>query len=776
MDRKTNRSTRNTRRKSKNKFNKEQKLIYFGISLFLLSLFLILFMILPWTGFLGKFINSFLKGSFGMLGRIFPFLILYISIVFLFAALRSDRRRLIIPVVMIFAALLIVFDVLHVKTGDISIHYQNTIEVAIKFRGGGVIGMLLSHLIRAIGGSFGAYLFAVIVIVSAIFLSLKVEKKDVIEGTQVITTKIEKSIKTGMIKMKSKEKARIVKNPNKALEIDEKKPEVVDIDIEFDDYNTKTAPPVESNINNDNLSNKANDLPLYTKKIKQKGSEDIEQFSILKEDEKIGDKYVFPPVELLKIPSGKTAVNKSTIQKKARIIEDTLRSFGIEASVESINRGPTITCYELKPATGVKISRIVGLSDDLSMALESKDIRIVAPIPGKNRVGIETPNDEKETLYLREIIESNEFKSCQDELPMALGKDITGKTIVSTISKMPHLLIAGATGSGKSVCINSLIVSILYKSSPDEVKLILIDPKVVELSIYNDIPHLMIPVVTDPKKASTALDWAVTEMERRYGLFAKRGARDFKSYNEKIKNGEGAEGEEVLKKIVIIIDELADLMMVAGKEVEESIARLAQMARAAGIHLIVATQRPSVDVITGTIKANIPSRISFAVSSQIDSRTILDMSGAEKLLGMGDMLFLPSGQSSPIRIQGTFVSDKEIENIVDYIKLNNKKHEYEEEVEEQLNTNSTIADNSDFFDELFDDAVLLVVKDNQGSISYLQRRLKVGYSRAARMIDRMEELGIVGPSEGSKPRKVLIGLDEIDEILYGKKEVMEDGI
>ena len=432
-------------------------------------------------------------------------------------------------------------------------------------------------------------------------------------------------------------------------------------------------------------------------------------------------------------------------------------NFGIKRKITQINRGPTITCYELSPSPGIKLSRIVSLSDNIALSLASSDIRIEAPIPGKSAVGIEVPNKIKENVYLREILNSEEYRQIDSDIPLALGKDVRGKPIISSIDKMPHLLIAGATGSGKSVCINTIIMSILYKSSPNDVKLLLIDPKVVELSIYNDIPHLLIPVVTDPKKAAFALNWAVEEMEKRYKLFAENNVRDISSYNMNKKN----KNEENLSKIVIIIDELADLMMVAAQQIEDYICRLAQMARAAGIYLIVATQRPSVDVITGTIKANIPSRISFAVSSQVDSRTILDMAGAEKLLGKGDMLFYPTFYSKPLRIQGGFISHIEIERVVAFLKKTNTTN-YNEEIIDVVQ-NSTVIDLEDS-DELLADAINLVVDEGQASISYLQRKLKIGYSRAARIVDEMEERDIVGGHEGSRPRKVLVTKEDLEEL------------
>lgn len=459
--------------------------------------------------------------------------------------------------------------------------------------------------------------------------------------------------------------------------------------------------------------------------------------------------YVFPPVELLnkvQVPHSKDATKKSI--SNAKKLEETLASFGVEAKVTQIHKGPAVTRYELQPKQGVKVSKIVNLADDIALNLAAPNIRIEAPIPGKAAVGIEVANESSEMVYLRDVIDSDRFIAYPSKLAFALGKDIAGKPIVTDIAKMPHMLIAGATGSGKSVCINTLITSILYKARPDEVKLIMIDPKVVELSVYNGIPHLLIPVVTDPKKAAGALFWAVNEMTRRYNLFAENNVRDMKGYNEK-QFDESAK----LPQIVIIIDELADLMMTGAKEVEDAICRLAQMARAAGIHLVIATQRPSVDVITGVIKANIPSRLAFAVSSGTDSRTILDMTGAEKLLGKGDMLFYPVGESKPIRIQGAFISDKEVESIVNAIRTDDVR--YEESVIQTLeNTAAPTAEGQDE-DELIEDAVAFAAGKEKLSISMLQRYFRIGFNRAARLMDALEARGIVGPDEGSKPRRVL---------------------
>ncbi len=482
------------------------------------------------------------------------------------------------------------------------------------------------------------------------------------------------------------------------------------------------------------------------------------------------ENYEFPPIELLSEGEVKAKGSKKAIADNATRLQKTLFSFGVSAKVENVSVGPAITRYELKPAEGVRVNKIANLADDIALNLAAESIRIEAPIPGKQAVGIEVPNKENEIVHLRDIIETSTFVDYKSKLAFALGKDVAGNEVVTDIAKMPHVLIAGSTGSGKSVCINTLITSIIYKAKPNEVKLLMVDPKVVELSVYNGIPHLLIPVVTDPKKAAGALAWAVQEMVKRYGLFAEKGVRDVKGYNEALeKVGEA----EKLPQIVIIIDELADLMMVAAKDVEDAICRLAQMARAAGMHLVIATQRPSVDVITGIIKANIPSRVAFAVSSQVDSRTILDMVGAEKLLGKGDMLFYPSGASKPTRVQGAFISDKEVEKIVDFLKSTGEATYSEDILEKIENANSTDKeidqkDNDDDTDPFLMDAIETVVETGQASTSFIQRRFKVGYARAGRIIDQMEERGIISGYEGSKPRQVLMTKERWQELNMAK--------
>ena len=506
-----------------------------------------------------------------------------------------------------------------------------------------------------------------------------------------------------------------------------------------------------------------------TKEEKVKEVLNLEHTKIIEEDN-----YEFPPIELLiqgetkGIKGGKKAVTDTATK-----LQKTLYSFGVSAKVENVSVGPAITRYELKPAEGVRVSKIANLADDIALNLAAESIRIEAPIPGKQAVGIEIPNKENEVVHFRDIVDTEKFASHKSKLAFALGKDVAGEEIITDIAKMPHVMIAGATGSGKSVCINTLISSIIYKAKPSEVKLVMVDPKIVELSVYNGIPHLLIPVVTDPRKAAGALAWAVQEMENRYATFAAKGVRDLKGYNEAVKK-ESEIG--TLPHIVIIIDELADLMMVAAKEVEDSICRLAQKARAAGMHLVIATQRPSVDVITGLIKANIPSRIAFAVSSQVDSRTILDMVGAEKLLGKGDMLFYPAGAPKPVRIQGAFVSDSEVEKIVDFVKTEGEPKYNEDIIESIENANKSDREmveeaSEDDTDPFLMDAIEVVVETGQASTSFIQRRFKVGYARAGRIIDQMEERGIISGYQGSKPREVLMSKERWQELKMGTTQV-----
>ena len=511
--------------------------------------------------------------------------------------------------------------------------------------------------------------------------------------------------------------------------------------------------------------------PKSSPKEIESGIQNIQK-EITQKNEEVKKEYHYPPLKLLKRGDGKSQGDSDEhLRKTAKKLQDTLHNFGVNVTVTNVSCGPTVTRYELQPEMGVKVSKIVNLADDIKLNLATPDIRIEAPIPGKAAVGIEVPNKENHAVMLRELLQSQEFQTAKSKLAFAVGKDIAGKPVVTDIAKMPHLLIAGATGSGKSVCINTLIVSILYKAAPEDVKLIMIDPKVVELSVYNGIPHLLIPVVTDPKKAAGALNWAVTEMMGRYNTFAEFGVRNLQEYNRKVDGmriPEGEERPERMPQIVIVVDELADLMMVAPGEVEDAICRLAQLARAAGIHLIIATQRPSVNVITGLIKANMPSRIAFSVSSGVDSRTILDMNGAEKLLGKGDMLFYPQGYQKPARLQGAFVSDEEVSAIVDFLADKNPGTQYNTQIEQQVNTVSMSAGGTSSGDErdiYFVDAGKFIIEKEKASIGMLQRMFKIGFNRAARIMDQLCDAGVVGPEEGTKPRKVLMSQEQFENYL-----------
>ncbi|WP_315067449.1 DNA translocase FtsK 4TM domain-containing protein [uncultured Clostridium sp.] len=519
----------------------------------------------------------------------------------------------------------------------------------------------------------------------------------------------------------------------------------VSSDIAIDSFLEKGA--ISNSRKKENLDNDVKDV--VNKEIQEHISEQREQ-----------KEYKHPSLELLKANSN-TKLNssdKKELIENANKLEEILSNFGVDAKVTQVTKGPSVTRFELQPSPGVKVSKIVNLSDDIALGLAASGIRIEAPIPGKAAVGIEVPNGKQTPVFLREVLENDEFINSKKKLAFSLGKDISGKCVVGDLTKMPHTLIAGATGSGKSVCINTLIISLLYKYNPDEVKLLMVDPKVVELNVYNGIPHLLIPVVTDPKKAAAALNWAVNEMTNRYKLFADSGVRNMESYNELFNKGII---EQKLPYIVIIVDELADLMMVCPNDVEDYIGRLAQMARAAGMHLVIATQRPSVDVITGVIKANIPSRISFAVSSQIDSRTILDGSGAEKLLGKGDMLYYPVGESKPLRVQGCFISEEEVEQVVSFIKSEQGDINYEEEIIDHINSAadskiSEAGENSEDVDELLNDVINAVVEYGQASTSFIQRKFRIGFNRASRIMDQLEERGIISEKDGSRPRQVLI--------------------
>lgn len=737
-------------------------------------------------GIIGTLIYKLFSVISGSGNFIIPLLLIFWGILYNLQATKFHMRRYIICSLVIFFCILVFLD--GSKEMDMTLIERiiKSTEYMDITRSGGIIGAIFGFFSYKLLGSLGTYLVLGLIIVASIYFMLKVNIDQIIMFTEDLGEYFEDKKKAyevkkaeKKLKQDEKEKKKIERENLKKEKLELKKAKEEKI-VEGEDFGENLVIKDYSDDNNfENLEEeKPKDVGLIDKKDKSldKNIEDIEiddeeVLDTIKDDIKNKNKkeytYTYPDTALLDRLKSKGGFSKDEVMEKGRIIENTMRNFGIESKVVAINRGPVITSYELKPAPGIKLSRIVGLSDNIAMALASSDLRIEAPIPGKTVVGIEVPNSEKDAVGLKELIDSNEFKTIKSDLPLALGKDVEGNILISGMEDMPHLLIAGATGSGKSVCINSIITSVIYKSSPKDVKLMLIDPKVVELSVYNGIPHLLIDVVTNPKKAAFALNWAVDEMEKRYLAFAENHVRDLKGYNKKMVE-EGREDEK-LPKILIIVDELADLMMVASKEIEEYIARLAQKARAAGMHLILATQRPSVDVITGTIKANIPSRIAFAVASSVDSRTILDMGGAEKLLGKGDMLFYPSKYPKPKRIQGALISDGEVERVVDFVKNNNEiKTSLESKIEKAIEDKKIKVD--DEKDPLFKEAVELVVNDEQASISYIQRKLKVGYSRAGRIVDQMEEMGIIGPHEGSKPRKLLKTKEEIDIILGDEDE------
>ena len=563
-------------------------------------------------------------------------------------------------------------------------------------------------------------------------------------------------------------------SPSDSLDFDEiqaYEDESKEISDSFEDFRKEEQQNTEASVQSAaSEASQPHKNPKSSKTEIENGIRNIQK-EITSKDAEVKKEYHYPPLKLLKRGSGKGKGDSDAhLRQTAQKLQDTLHNFGVNVTVTNASCGPTVTRYELQPEMGVKVSRIVGLADDIKLNLATPDIRIEAPIPGKAAVGIEVPNKENQAVMLREILQSQEFQGAKSKLSFAVGKDIAGKPVVTDIAKMPHLLIAGATGSGKSVCINTLIVSILYKAKPEEVKLIMIDPKVVELSVYNGIPHLLIPVVTDPKKAAGALNWAVTEMMNRYNTFAEFNVRNLQEYNKKVDGMRIPEGEtppERMPQIIIIVDELADLMMVAPGEVEDAICRLAQLARAAGIHLIIATQRPSVNVITGLIKANMPSRIAFSVSSGVDSRTILDMNGAEKLLGKGDMLFYPQGYQKPARLQGAFVSDEEVSSIVDFLADKNPAAQYNPQIEQQVNTASLSGGGSgaEERDVYFEEAGKFIIDKEKASIGMLQRMFKIGFNRAARIMDQLCDAGVVGPEEGTKPRKVLMSMEEFQNFI-----------
>lgn len=742
-NRKRKKSKYSKKKKSDRKFNKKS---FSALMIFISSLALI-FLILPNTGRLGDFITYYGIRNFGLIAYLIPIAI-FISFLYAFMDkfLKNIRIFLVFYLLLIFIGVLLSLKSLE---GSLSLSLAKSLR-DLPFSGG-VIGTRISYNLERLIGSVGIIIFYIILWVLLLKNLLGLSYKEFFtkfkENSLAFFEFIGQKLKSLSGKIKTEIKERKLKKIKKERQV-KKEPRIVASDDNKDeskDYK-KTDKKEKKKDNTSKIDDEIKEAKINSYKSKQVDFSEIDQSF-----KEYSQNYKYPSIDLLDKREESGEVDQADIKDKALRIEECLESFGIESKVVQINVGPTVTCFELKPQRGVKVSKILNLSDDLSLALATSDIRIEAPIPGKSHVGIEVPNSNKEIVDLKEMIASDEFIKNKKELPFVLGKSISGEPKVSAIEKMPHLLVSGATGSGKSVCINTIIMSILYKHSPDEVKLLLIDPKIVELSIYNGIPHLIMPVITDPKKASSSLFWAIREMERRYKLFEENHVRDISSYRD---YAEMDEKIEKLPYIVIIIDELSDLMMTAASEVEDYITRLAQKARACGIHLIIATQRPTVDVITGTIKANIPSRIAFAVTSQVDSRTILDMSGAETLLGKGDMLFAPSDAMKPMRIQGAFVSDSEVLRVVNYIK-ESRENEYDQEAMETVDKKTKVVENDDE-DELIDDAIEIIIKEKTASVSLIQRKLKVGYARAGRIIDQLEARGVVGGYEGSKPRKVLV--------------------
>ena len=750
-------------------------------------------------GELGHYISKFLFGVFGLCAYVVPIL-LFIGITFVLsnkgntnAYIKTGTCAVLFVMICTLFQLVINSDMLGKSLGEV---YKNS---SVYRDGGGVVGGVLIYLLQPAIGIVGTY---IVVIILGIISFVVLTGKSVVGAVKKEGEKVYKTAKEDV----QRRREQVQKQRTEAKRMDKVVSGVsfnTTIEKEPQDMREITVPkekeeiactPVSTPMNVEEIViNRATPVadeedfeePVREDKERKRRStiESREsaakeanhvEFEIKKQEGKPKKAYKFPPLNLLTKGRATGGDSDDHLRETARKLEQTLQNFNVNVTVTNVSCGPAVTRYELQPEQGVKVSKIVGLADDIKLNLAASDIRIEAPIPGKAAVGIEVPNKENAAVMLRDLLESPEFKNHPSKIAFATGRDIGGKVVIADIAKMPHVLIAGATGSGKSVCINTLIMSILYKASPEEVKMIMIDPKVVELKVYNGIPHLLIPVVTDPKKAAGALNWAVAEMTKRYQLFAEYNVRDLKGYNQKVESVQDIDTDnkpEKLPQIVIVVDELADLMMVAPGEVEDAICRLAQLARACGIHLVLATQRPSVNVITGLIKANMPSRIAFAVSSGVDSRTIIDMNGAEKLLGKGDMLFYPAGYPKPARVQGTFVSDQEVQSVVDYLINHGNGAEYNEEITNHINSAQTGASSgmgggtADDRDVYFVDAGKFVIDKDKASIGMLQRVFKIGFNRAARIMDQLADAGVVGEEEGTKPRKVLMTMEEFEQYI-----------
>lgn len=811
--------TNTTGRKRKPTARKKQEpnglALEIGILLLLLVSILLLISNLDMGGTVGAAVSKFFFGLMGWMAYLFPF-VLFLGSAFYIA----NRKNSQIGQKMLGLFLLFLFMEGFVHMVSMGYAKGDTIggyfKACVKeHSGGGVIGGTVSMVLSSAFGTLGTYVVLVIgIIISGIILTQRSFLKPLKRRSEKVYQEAKENRERrrearGRISFEQTDLSKA-----KPMAVPEKKPQKQEeekVELDFSalhiqrpdpeelfaaEFSPKEEVPFEMQPLQEKIEKEMTEEtpaaeetsapmakqeepirerkknPRSSKEEIAEGIEHIEQEISEKETEEKKE-YVFPPLELLKRGNRKvTGDSDQHLRETAMKLQTTLHNFGVNVTVTNVSCGPTVTRYELQPEQGVKVSKIVSLTDDIKLNLAAADIRIEAPIPGKAAVGIEVPNATNSAVMLRDLLESREFQEFPSELAFAVGKDIAGKTVVADIGKMPHLLIAGATGSGKSVCINTLIMSLIYKASPEDVKLIMIDPKVVELSVYNGIPHLFIPVVTDPKKAAGALNWAVAEMTERYNKFAQYNVRDLKGYNEKVeqlKDIDDPNKPQKLPKIVIIVDELADLMMVAPGEVEDAICRLAQLARAAGLHLIIATQRPSVNVITGLIKANMPSRIAFSVSSGVDSRTILDMNGAEKLLGKGDMLYYPQGLQKPARLQGSFVSDKEVGQVVEFLTQNHQTSaKYDEKITEMMNSTISSAPggggNSDL-DVHFVDAGKFIIEKDKASIGMLQRVFKIGFNRAARIMDQLADAGVVGPEEGTKPRKVLMSMEEFENYI-----------
>ena len=750
-------------------------------------------------GVVGNAVSAFFFGIFGLMAYVFPAL-LFAGTAFYIS---NHKNSLIFrKMTGLIGSIFFLCGFLHLLTvGDSGYTLIESFKLCAKEKiGGGITGAFEAWLFGLAFGDIGAY---VIVIAGLVISAIIMTQKPVISSLRKYSSQAYQSASKAHQEYKEnkpqREEAKKARRQKAEVDFNLKEDAVTEpaqsdapkeiktlsfldeltLQKETDRGDTQPVPavfhPDDARIPAFDETPQPQKKKRASKKEVQESVREIKDELNEKPDEKpnVEEEYQFPPISLLsKGSGGKTTNSAQSLKATALKLQQTLKNFGVNVTISDISCGPTVTRYELQPDQGVKVSRIVNLADDIKLNLAAADIRIEAPIPGKAAVGIEVPNKTNSAVLLRELLESDAFQEHPSSIAFAVGKDIAGQPVISDIAKMPHLLIAGATGSGKSVCINTLIMSILYKANPEDVKLIMIDPKVVELSVYNGIPHLYIPVVTEPKKAAGALNWAVAEMTERYNKFAEYNVRDLKGYNAKISKISGIDDDTKPKKmpqVVIIVDELADLMMVAPGEVEDAICRLAQLARAAGIHLIIATQRPSVNVITGLIKANMPSRIAFSVSSGVDSRTILDMNGAEKLLGKGDMLFYPQGYQKPARVQGSFVSDKEVADVVEFLAKTHGVSEYDSEVEDKINHHSTSGpsgtDTAGDRDEYFIQAGRFIIEKEKASIGMLQRMFKIGFNRAARVMDQLSDAGVVGPEEGTKPRKILMSMEEFENYI-----------